>query len=151
MRYKCNDFFFLNQRPGRCVLESQTTRNLDTCAFRPDLWEWGAAEHIPQAPGAAEREGFRERDPQRPLATPELGRPTRVGLLRVPVCSKEIRCGGGVMSRAVGTMLTQQSLVPSFRTWLPCDFLGRCGQTSIHPRKGTDGKLKKWSQLSPPW
>lgn len=94
--------FFFNQRPGCCVLENQTTRNLDTCAFRPDLWEWGDAEHIPQTPGAAEREGFRERDPRRPLATPELGRPTWVGLFRVPVCSKEIRLG--VMSRAVGTM-----------------------------------------------
>lgn len=36
------------------------------------------------------------------MATPELGRPTLVGLLSVPVCSKEIRLG--VMNRAIGTI-----------------------------------------------
>lgn len=93
-------FFFFLQRPDCCVLESQTTRNLDTCVCRPDLWERGDAEPSPEARGAVEREGFREGNPQCLLAMPELCRPARVGLLSVPVWPNEIRMG--LMSRAVG-------------------------------------------------
>lgn len=63
------------------------------------MWD---EEHISEAPGAVEKASDRERDPQHPLATPELGKPTLVGLLSVPAWSKEIRLR--LMNRAMGTI-----------------------------------------------
>lgn len=84
---------FFHQRPRCCVLQSQTTRNLDTCACRPGIWEWGDTDHIPEGPGAGENKGLEKGTHGIRWLCLILGRPTWVGLLSVPVWSNEIRLG----------------------------------------------------------
>lgn len=67
-----------------CPSESNH-KNLDTCACRPDIWEWlttmGDADHVPEGPGAGEDNCFREGDPRRPLVVPDAGQTSLGGPL----------------------------------------------------------------------
>eukprot|EP00073_Rattus_norvegicus_P049874 XP_017452210.1 PREDICTED: translocator protein 2 isoform X3 [Rattus norvegicus] len=70
-------------RPDCCGLESQATRNLGICVYRPDLWEWRDVEHIlGHQEQPVESEAFRERDLQylAPLWRMQLQGPVFVGV-----------------------------------------------------------------------